>query len=412
MQFDLVFKGGGAKGMAFVGAMQEFERRGCAPRRLVGTSAGAITAALLAAGYDAKSMYDALSETGEDGKTVFSTFLAPPTLDEFIDATLEKAILFQLIGKFGQWLGTLKIPALTAAGLTIRTVSRRAGAKLLQRTLRNVDENNREYVLSAISMVEQGGIFSARNFEQWLEEKLADKDPRFGQATLQHFFQLTGRDISLVATDLISRKMLVLNHRTAPLLPVIRAVRMSMNIPYIWTPVVWHESWGHYRNEDITGHRIIDGGVLSNFPVRLTTSSSDIVRSVMGDTDPGSAPTIGMMLDSTLRVPEAGKYSGARGVLKKLNDIREDAIGDIRVTNLFTFTAHLTNTLMEGNDNFAIAALQDVVCHLPVGGYETLEFDMSPQRRDALIAAAAVAMSEHLDQRLNNQGAGEFESLI
>ena len=132
----------------------------------------------------------------------------------------------------------------------------------------------------------------------------------------------------------------------------------------------------------------------------------------MGDTDPGSAPTIGMMLDSTLRVPEAGKYSGARGVLKKLNDIREDAIGDIRVTNLFTFTAHLTNTLMEGNDNFAIAALQDVVCHLPVGGYETLEFDMSPQRRDALIAAAAVAMSEHLDQRLNNQGTGEFESSI
>lgn len=28
MKFDMVFKGGGAKGMVFVGAMQEFESRG------------------------------------------------------------------------------------------------------------------------------------------------------------------------------------------------------------------------------------------------------------------------------------------------------------------------------------------------------------------------------------------------
>ena len=78
MKFDLVFEGGGAKGMIFVGAMQEFEARGHTPGRLLGTSAGAITAALLAAGYTAQEMLEALSEK-EDNQSVFVGFLATPT---------------------------------------------------------------------------------------------------------------------------------------------------------------------------------------------------------------------------------------------------------------------------------------------------------------------------------------------
>lgn len=50
MKYDLVFEGGGAKGMVFVGACEEFFRRGHSFDRLLGTSAGASTATLLAAG--------------------------------------------------------------------------------------------------------------------------------------------------------------------------------------------------------------------------------------------------------------------------------------------------------------------------------------------------------------------------
>ena len=53
MKFDMVFEGGGAKGMVFVGAMEAFEGARLTYDRLVGSSAGAITAALLAAGYSA-----------------------------------------------------------------------------------------------------------------------------------------------------------------------------------------------------------------------------------------------------------------------------------------------------------------------------------------------------------------------
>jgi len=45
--FDIVFEGGGAKGTAFVGALDVLFAAGHKHRRLIGTSAGAITATLL-----------------------------------------------------------------------------------------------------------------------------------------------------------------------------------------------------------------------------------------------------------------------------------------------------------------------------------------------------------------------------
>ena len=39
MQYDMVFEGGGAKGMVFVGALKELEARGITSARLLGTSA-------------------------------------------------------------------------------------------------------------------------------------------------------------------------------------------------------------------------------------------------------------------------------------------------------------------------------------------------------------------------------------
>ena len=56
--------------------------------------------------------------------------------------------------------------------------------------------------------------------------------------------QVKGCDLSLVVTDTTNREMLVLNHRTAPDVPVAMAVRMSMSIPFVWREVVWQKEWG------------------------------------------------------------------------------------------------------------------------------------------------------------------------
>ncbi len=62
--------------MVFAGACEEFFKRGHTFNPLLGTSAGATTATLLAAGYTPEEMLAALVEKGEDGKSVFLRLLA------------------------------------------------------------------------------------------------------------------------------------------------------------------------------------------------------------------------------------------------------------------------------------------------------------------------------------------------
>src|SRR5919106_3893368 len=53
---DLVFEGGGVKGIGLAGAFSALRERGVVHKRVAGTSAGAITAALVAAGYDSDDL--------------------------------------------------------------------------------------------------------------------------------------------------------------------------------------------------------------------------------------------------------------------------------------------------------------------------------------------------------------------
>lgn len=62
---NLVFEGGGVKGIAYGGALTELERKNILEKveRVAGTSAGAITALLIALGYSAKETSDIIANT-------------------------------------------------------------------------------------------------------------------------------------------------------------------------------------------------------------------------------------------------------------------------------------------------------------------------------------------------------------
>lgn len=62
MLIDGVFSGGGLKGFALVGAFQVLEDKGYRFSRVAGTSAGAILASFIAAGYTAKEIEEMLDE--------------------------------------------------------------------------------------------------------------------------------------------------------------------------------------------------------------------------------------------------------------------------------------------------------------------------------------------------------------
>ena len=92
MKFDMVFEGGGAKGMAFVGAMRALEDKGHTSGRLIGTSAGAITATLIAAGYSAGMMEDALGEIDSKGRPVFENFMDRPKAEDYTAYDIENSV--------------------------------------------------------------------------------------------------------------------------------------------------------------------------------------------------------------------------------------------------------------------------------------------------------------------------------
>jgi NTE family protein len=62
VDIDGVFSGGGIKGLALIGAYQAIEERGLRFKRVAGTSAGAIVAAFIAAGYSSGELKDIMEE--------------------------------------------------------------------------------------------------------------------------------------------------------------------------------------------------------------------------------------------------------------------------------------------------------------------------------------------------------------
>ncbi len=371
MEYDLVFEGGGAKGMVFVGAMQEFEARGNTYKRLLGTSAGAITAALLAAGYTSEEMMQALMEKGADGHSVFNTFMARP-------GPFEKAKV--LAGETLAFLAAVKFPIIP--GLFKKTIFNiAAGLIATDPALAN-----------PYSFLEYGGWYSADHFVTWLQTRLDNGtykgQPRmFSKMTLKEFFDATQTDLSVVASDTTAGEMLVLNHRTAPDVPLVWAVRMSMSIPLLWQEVLWQPEWRKYLDSDMikpANHAIVDGGLLSNFPIELFVSKDEEVQNLMG-TDPGDQ-VLGLLIDETL--PVNGSQAAAAAAAS-VSLFQAPAVRRI---------ANLVNTATSAHDKMVIDAYEKIVVRMPAMGYGTTEFDMPDQKREILVNAGCEAMSSYFDK--------------
>src|SRR5262245_13995736 len=142
-KFDAVFEGGGAKGIAFVGALQVLQERGHTLRRYIGTSAGAITAALLAAGYTTEEMMQAINERLPDGKPRFNSFMDVPAAEDFGESVRESSVTMTALKEVDLPL----VPAL---------LEKRIETELLDRLLRN------SIYARLFSFTECGGYYSGR----------------------------------------------------------------------------------------------------------------------------------------------------------------------------------------------------------------------------------------------------------
>ena len=304
---DLVFEGGGVKGIGLAGAYSALCERGVGPKRVAGTSAGAITAALVAAGYSAEELDSILLEVP------FASF------------------------KDTAWEDRIPI------------------------------------VGHPLSVLLQRGIYEGGFFREWMRKLLEAKGVRtFGQLADPEATELKERyRLKVIVSDVTHRRLLVLPDDAASLgiepddLEVAYAVRMSMSIPIFFEPVM------HRNPRTGVDHLIVDGGMLSNFPVWLFDADKG---------EPPRWPTFGMLLvEGDPKVPVAHRVEGRQS------------------GSIIDYIKALASTMMEAHDRLYLEKATFVrTIPIPTLGVSTTEFDITPARVRAIYESGRKAAFDFL----------------
>lgn len=198
LKADAVFEGGGARGIAFVGAIQAMEEEQVEWQRIAGTSAGAVIAALLASGYKSYEIRKFISE-----------------LD----------------------------------------FSKLRGRSFMNRI---------PIIGSLLELMFNLGIYKNDYLEAWVGSLLLNKG-------IKTFADLPDGKLKIIASDVSNGQMLVLpddlgRYGLTPAdMMVSTAVMMSASIPFFYRPVIW-------KSKDLNKSYILDGGLLSNFPIWIFDS--------------------------------------------------------------------------------------------------------------------------------------------
>lgn len=90
MRIDGVFSGGGVKAIAFIGAIQVVEEKGYTFQRVAGTSAGAIMASFIAAGYSSNEIHTLFDELN------LKKLLDPPKFGEWFPFAKWLSLYFRM----------------------------------------------------------------------------------------------------------------------------------------------------------------------------------------------------------------------------------------------------------------------------------------------------------------------------
>jgi NTE family protein len=206
---NLVLEGGGIRGIAYGGALQELESRGVLASlvRVGGTSAGAIQAALLAVGYSAQEIIDVVNATPvqrlNDGRFIF------------FGGT------HRLVKQYGWYRGD------------------EFSAYLSELVARKTQQPNLTLgELHTLALAQPGRY----------------------------------RDLYTTGTNLTTQRTQVFSHETNPTMRVADAVRISMSIPLYFRAVLLDGQNNVITGPPAPGQPVqvlVDGGLLANYPIDL-----------------------------------------------------------------------------------------------------------------------------------------------
>ena len=204
---NLVFKGGGVRGIAYMGALEALEEKGILEKieRVAGSSAGAIAATL-------------------------ASFKLPQSETLKLFDSLDLSRVPQNSLKENDHEGGL--PRLKTA------------------------DNIRR-------LVENYGWYTSNYFHVWLGEVIASQCGGNPCATFNDFHLRGYRELYVIASNLSRKRTDVFSNETTPDVSIADAVRLSMSIPFFFESIRFN---GKVFGK---GDYYLDGGLFDNYPILL-----------------------------------------------------------------------------------------------------------------------------------------------
>ncbi|MDG6224533.1 MAG: patatin-like phospholipase family protein [Candidatus Thermoplasmatota archaeon] len=300
---DIVFAGGGAKGVAHLGALWALDKLGVRFKRLAGNSVGAITAAFVAAGYD---------------------------IDELIE-NLFNMDFIQL--RDSGWSDRLPRLAMMVAVST------------------------------------SFGMYEGEKVQIWIEEMMAKKRantfgrlPRGMAGMLSPIDEGDGHRLTVIASDITHAHEVILprdlsseryGRHNIKYFPIAAAVRMSISVPFFFTPFKLHNSL------------IVDGAFASNLPLEIFD---------LDDASKVRWPTLGINLTSDPSPPH-------------------------EVDDLLNFGLAIFDTMRHGQSKMSVIDYPTRMCRLidaRTDEVKTLDFGLKKAQKERLFINGARAVLETL----------------
>lgn len=268
---------------------------------------------------------------------------------------------------FGRVAGTSSgsiIASLLAAGYSGEAMSRIIRQTPFTAFLKRGALFNTAYVGPALRVLLKKGLYSGQALESWVRGLLREK----GVVT---FRDLPRGKLRVIASDISSGRIVVLPDDLARYgissdsFEVAKAVRMSCSIPYFFDPVILRLGGEAARGKSFSEQLVymVDGGVLSNFPLWLFDEQPDGFKSPERRT-----PTVGYQL------------------------IGKTAPQPHHITGPFSMLEAMVETMLSAHDERYIETDKFVrTVKIPTLGISTTQFRISKEQTDALYNAGLTA---------------------
>jgi NTE family protein len=162
----------------------------------------------------------------------------------------------------------------------------------------------------------QFGWYKGEKIAKWMEDLIAAKTGN-GHITFGELHARSAekgyKDLYITGTDLTYQMLRVFSHENYPQMCICDAVRISLSIPLYYRAVLMDDSGRIYEkpNEQQLLHVMVDGGVLSNYPIFLFDSAR-YVNDHSADVKTGfeNPETLGLLMEMPEQIQHNAQQPG------------------------------------------------------------------------------------------------------